>query len=220
MQAMDSYYGLESSWEYHSTYLDVDIQASVDRYGRYIYRAYYDDAWHIVRKLDRMQVFIGLYLNPDGWQFIDEYWEYMIWRYVPTQKYSHNLIYPAEDSYDTLQECRTAINEFVEAELIASEPKPEPEPKLPTTLTIDVHPMSGVSPYGVSITVELISDGDLLPQKPVQLYKNDVPISTRNTDLGGRVEFSDTVSDEASYYAYFAGDSEYEGCEPMLKRMM
>ena len=92
------------------------------------------------------------------------------------------------------------------------EPVPEPEPKKPTELTIEVHPRSGAPPYQAVITSELISDGTLVPFKPIKLYKNDVVVATKNTNLGGVAEFIETIIDDADYYTYFAGDSVYEGC--------
>lgn len=92
------------------------------------------------------------------------------------------------------------------------EPEPEPEKK-PTTLTINVYPTSGTPPYDVMITVELRSNGVALANKYVSIYKNDSLLTSGNTDSGGKLERSDTVTVASSYYAYWAGDSQYEGCD-------
>lgn len=89
---------------------------------------------------------------------------------------------------------------------------PEPEKK-PTTLTIDVYPTTGTPPYQVTITTELTSNGTPLQYKTVVIYKNDVVKLIQSTDSSGKTEYVDTVTEKSSYYAYFAGDSEYEGCD-------
>lgn len=102
--------------------------------------------------------------------------------------------------YSTIQACRIKINEF------------QAEPKKLTDLTISVHPRIGTPPYDTTIVTELISNGNLLVNKTMKLYKNGSQIKSSRTDITGKAVFIDTVIDDASYYTYFAGDMTYEGC--------
>jgi len=88
-----------------------------------------------------------------------------------------------------------------------------PEPtKKHTALSIGVWPTSGTPPYTVTIHAALVSLGEGVPGKLIRLYKNDMQIDSRVTDASGIATFTDTVTKEAEYYVYFAGDSVYEGC--------
>ena len=104
----------------------------------------------------------------------------------------------------TLSALKTLIDASIESE--------PPAAKKPTTITIDVSPTSGTPPYDVMITVELTSNGAPVPYKSIRLYKNDVLKMSKSTLANGMATFTDTVTAVSSYYAYFAGDSEYEGC--------
>lgn len=93
--------------------------------------------------------------------------------------------------------------------------------KIETILTIDVNPLFGDPPLAVTI-LGLLSRGDTslgLGGKTVDLYRNGVKIKsmkTRAISPGfGAYEFHDTLSAAGGYeyYVYFAGDTQFEGCE-------
>jgi len=90
--------------------------------------------------------------------------------------------------------------------------------KVDTDLTIDVNPLAGAPPLAVTITGRLSrSDTTVgLGGKTVELWRNGVKIKTATTKTStplGIYTFSDTISAQANYYVYFAGDSQFEGCE-------
>ena len=83
--------------------------------------------------------------------------------------------------------------------------------KKPVTMALDIYPTSGAPPYDAMITAVLRANGVALVGKYVSIYKNGSLFTSGNTDAGGKIERTDTVTAESSYYASFAGDSEYEG---------
>ncbi len=89
--------------------------------------------------------------------------------------------------------------------------------KKPITLALSVSPTSGAPPYDVWLTAVLRSNGVAVPYKTLSIYKNGSFLTSGNTDSGGKIERTDTVTAESSYYAQFAGDSEYEeGVSPTI----
>ena len=143
--------------------------------------------------------------EPEGWVYHSTYRGIEIQVYMPG---STNYLAYLNGGYasNLLSVVKAAIDAYLE-------PEPEPEPKKPTTLTVNVDPMSGVPPYGVIITVHLTSNGVAVVNKIIALYKNNKRINIGTTDSSGKIEFTNTVTDEASYFAYWVGDSEYEGCD-------
>ncbi len=89
--------------------------------------------------------------------------------------------------------------------------------KKPTALALSVSPTSGAPPYDVWLTPVLRSNGVAVPYKTVSIYKNGSFLTSGNTDSGGKIERTDTVTAESSYYAQFAGDSEYEASKSETK---
>ncbi len=92
--------------------------------------------------------------------------------------------------------------------------------KIGTDLTIDVNPTYGAPPLAVTILGRLSrTDSSLgLGGKTVELWRNDVKIKTTTTKTSqplGIYQFSDTISADADLYVYFAGDSQFEGCEAL-----
>lgn len=85
-----------------------------------------------------------------------------------------------------------------------------------TTLTCSVNPTSGAPPLTVTISGALTRslDGIGVAAKPIDIYVDNVKISTVNTDDVGN--YSTTLTFETvgnhSIYAEFTGDTEYEGC--------
>ncbi len=87
---------------------------------------------------------------------------------------------------------------------------------IPTTLALDVFPTSGTPPYEVTLTATLTyNNNQPISGRVVTFYKNDSFLAYGQTMLpeGKTQEITDTVTEETSYYAYFAGDSMFEGCE-------
>jgi len=103
----------------------------------------------------------------------------------------------------------TALKEAIDDKL-----GPVPEPKLPTTLGIDVYPREGTPPYDTWITGELRSEGVPVAFRSIRLFRNDVQVGSQSTDEEGMVKFFDVVRDDSEYYVYFPGDARYEGCPP------
>jgi len=86
---------------------------------------------------------------------------------------------------------------------------------------LDVNPLAGQAPLAVTIITQLRRDdtGLGVSGKTVNLYRNGAAIkstTTVSTSGGpGFCVFQDTLTatGEHQYYVYFAGDSEFEGCE-------
>jgi len=93
--------------------------------------------------------------------------------------------------------------------------------KIGTSLTIDVNPIAGGAPLAVTIfgLLSRTDTGGPLPGKTVELWRDGSKINTqvtKTTSPGqGAYEFHDTISTEGdhSYYVYFTGDIQFEGCE-------
>lgn len=92
--------------------------------------------------------------------------------------------------------------------------------KIETVLSIDVNPLFGAPPLAVTIQGSLRRDDTSLGLggKTVDLYRDDVKIKsmvTKTTQPLGVYVFHDTLSAAGGheYYVYFAGDTQFEGCE-------
>jgi hypothetical protein len=94
--------------------------------------------------------------------------------------------------------------------------------KIATTLTIAAYAPGTNTPItsgSVPLTVELRgllkdANGNALNGKPIDIYQNGVKIGTATTAQVGAYAYQVTLSQPGTYafYAYFAGDSTYEGC--------
>jgi len=90
--------------------------------------------------------------------------------------------------------------------------------KIDTDITIDVNPTFGAPPLAVTITGRLSRSDTTggLGGLTVDLYKNNVKIKSMVTKTStplGIYQFGDTVSAAADYHVYFAGSTQFEGCE-------
>lgn len=197
------------TWTYHSTYRGIVIQVYTrSATGITDYTAY-TDRWVMSTSLSAVKSKIDDYLGPeepepDPWETVyhSTYRGFEIRQYTLGKKYTFTT-----DTVwvkDTISQCHATIDAYLYV---------EPEPKKPTTLSIDVSPTSGAPPYTVTIIAVLTSSGTRLQGKRIKLYKNGSYKTSKYTDYEGRVQFTDTVTAESSYYVSFAGDSVYEGCD-------
>jgi hypothetical protein len=86
-----------------------------------------------------------------------------------------------------------------------------------TQLVLTATPPSGTAPLTFILTTALATagpGGTRIPDKTVDLYENDVKISSGVTSSIGAISWQLTRGQGSySYYTYFAGDATYAGCE-------
>lgn len=195
------------TWTYHSTYRGIVIQEYTrSSTGITDYTAYID-GWFMSPVLSYVKSAIDDFLEPEP------YWAYhSTYRGIDIEVYMPDGT-PYRAYYDgswygsnLLSVLQNGIDAYLEPE-----PEPEPEPKKPSSLFIGAFPTSGTPPFSVTISVHLRNE-IWMSGKTIKIYKNNTLLSSQTTDAGGWVQIIDTVTNESSYYASFAGDSKYEAC--------
>ena len=223
----------EQYWEYHSTYRGIEILAWMP--GEIAYGAWIDDDWVVRAALSDLKALIDSIIAPvitrvtidaqasaeAGEAFVvsgyvlDQYNVGMggvtVYLYdngslfaTTTTFSSGYYLYPYSISIAGVHELATradSIEANRDITIIG---------KTPTRLFIAAQPAEGIPPYAVMISVWLANE-IWMSGKTVSLYKNNSLLASQTTDAGGWVVFTDTVTAESTYYASFAGDSEYEG---------
>jgi hypothetical protein len=90
-----------------------------------------------------------------------------------------------------------------------------PPVRIPTSISINVNPTSGVVPFTVTISGVLTDNvGNPLAGKTVNLYMDTTLVSTTTTGTDGAYSFNRTISEAGTYtfQTEFPGDETYEGC--------
>jgi hypothetical protein len=84
----------------------------------------------------------------------------------------------------------------------------------PTTLNLGVSPATGQAPLTFILTAHLLDQSNVgIPAKPIDFYENGTKVGTVKTTTGGLAQRARTKGQGTySYYAQFAGDSQYQGC--------
>jgi len=96
-------------------------------------------------------------------------------------------------------------------------------PRIPTELSIDISPTSGVIPFVVTISGRLIEaeTGVGVPYRPIFVYVKfpgeilyEIAAAIETDFMGNWVIPEYVIDREGTYsfYAEFEGDAEYEGC--------
>lgn len=88
-------------------------------------------------------------------------------------------------------------------------------PKIATSVSIAVNPMSGVVPFLVTITGNLVDIAGVgLPNKQIKLYMNGAWVGATPTHTNGAyvIEISIPTAGTYQFQTEFPGDDAYEGC--------
>jgi len=91
-----------------------------------------------------------------------------------------------------------------------------PPVKVATVLTLAIDTTTRYVPIDLHFTATLKDIyGNPLNAKTIDLYENEVKMIPKTTNSAGVAEFTiyRAVTGTFNYYAVFAGDANYEGCE-------